>query len=286
MKFPLQCAPFFVVVFAFVSKLSFSQDCDLALRIITRQDARMYSTPNHLLNDQYGDAFTMTALTADSAVALIFDFVDKELCVDDSARVQIEFTDGTVFEDKNHLGKNCEARSAIYFSGGLRNIDQFEQFSQKVIKSAEVWTTGKASQRIRIKNPDLAERMRMSFRCLMDRVGETLPPLPSVVDVAGDSNKVFVVVEVQPEFEGGPEAMMKYLKKNLRINKRNSMMGTVFTSFVVEKDGSIGDVKILRGLNPEIDREAIRVISSMPHWKPGRQNNKPVRVRFVMPLKF
>lgn len=113
-------------------------------------------------------------------------------------------------------------------------------------------------------------------------------PVQAVV-VEEDENKIFMVVEQQPEFEGGYEAMMNFIKKNMRYPasaRRMGIDGTVYVSFVVGKDGSIADVKVLRGISADCDKEAVRVVQAMPHWKPGKQNGKPVFVRFNLPIKF
>jgi periplasmic protein TonB len=112
---------------------------------------------------------------------------------------------------------------------------------------------------------------------------------PVVEVVAEDENKVFLVVEQQPEFEGGYEAMMNFIRKNMRYPasaRRMGIDGTVFVSFVVGKDGSINDVKVIRGISADCDKEAVRVVQAMPPWKPGKQNGKPVFVRFNLPIKF
>jgi protein TonB len=113
-------------------------------------------------------------------------------------------------------------------------------------------------------------------------------PVQAVV-VEEDENKIFMVVEQQPEFEGGYEAMMNFIKKNMRYPasaRRMGIDGTVYVSFVVGKDGSIADVKVLRGISADCDKEAVRVVQAMPPWKPGKQNGKPVFVRFNLPIKF
>jgi hypothetical protein len=283
MKFSLQFACHLIAL-TLLTTAAKSQDCNTHIRVVTQQDSRMYSTFNHLFNDRYGNQFTMTAVTVDSAVALIFNFGDNQICVDDSARVLINFTDGTEFNAKNDVGKNCNGRSAVYFSRSSNNMDQLESFSTKTIASAKVWAEGNSSQHIRLQNPDLALRIKSSIGCLIEVIGKPLPPLPPTFE--SDSNSVFVVVENQPEFEGGHDAMADYLQKNLKDKKKLKGKGRVYTSFVVEKDGSIGDVKILRGINEDTDREAIRIISGMPKWKPGKQNGKTVRVRYILPLKF
>lgn len=112
-------------------------------------------------------------------------------------------------------------------------------------------------------------------------------PVQAVVEE--DENKIFMVVEQQPEFEGGYEAMMNFIRKNMRYPasaRRMGVDGTVYVSFVVGKDGTISDVKVLRGISADCDKEAVRVVSMMPPWKPGKQNGKPVFVRFNLPIKF
>lgn len=113
-------------------------------------------------------------------------------------------------------------------------------------------------------------------------------PVEEVV-VEEDDNKIFTVVEQQPEFQGGYEAMMNFIKKNMRYPasaRRMGVDGTVYVSFVVSKDGSISEVKTIRGISADCDKEAMRVVSMMPAWRPGKQNGKPVFVRFVLPIKF
>jgi periplasmic protein TonB len=113
-------------------------------------------------------------------------------------------------------------------------------------------------------------------------------PVAQVV-VEEDENKVFMVVEQQPEFEGGYEAMMNFIKKNMRYPasaRRMGIDGTVYVSFVVGKDGTINEVKVLRGISADCDKEAVRVVQMMPPWKAGKQNGKPVFVRFNLPIKF
>lgn len=107
-----------------------------------------------------------------------------------------------------------------------------------------------------------------------------------------ESNKedeIFVFVEVQAEFPGGEEARLKFLQQNIiypEIAKEQNEQGTVYVKFVIEKDGSITNVTIMRGVSPSIDAEAIRVIQMMPKWKPSTQRGKPVRVWFNLPIKF
>lgn len=117
---------------------------------------------------------------------------------------------------------------------------------------------------------------------------EWVEPVEEVI-VEDDENKVFTIVEQQPEFEGGVEAMMNFIRKNIRYPasaRRMGVDGTVFVQFVVSKTGQIDEVQVVRGINPDCDQEAVRVIKMMPKWKPGKQNGKPVHVRFVLPIVF
>ncbi len=92
-----------------------------------------------------------------------------------------------------------------------------------------------------------------------------------------------------PQFPGGEAEMMKYLAQNIQypVNAaRNNVEGRVVLQFVVEKDGRIGEVKIARTVDPELDAEALRVVKSMPNFIPGRQNGKPVAVWYTIPISF
>ncbi len=98
-----------------------------------------------------------------------------------------------------------------------------------------------------------------------------------------------IAAEVMPSYEGGIEAMMKFIRKKLRYPlsaKRAEVEGTVFVSFVVNGDGSVQDVTVLRGIHPDCDKEAARVVSMLPGWSGGKQNESPVAVRMVLPIKF
>jgi TonB family protein len=100
---------------------------------------------------------------------------------------------------------------------------------------------------------------------------------------------IFTVVEDDPNFPGGQAALMKFLQENLTYPTKartDSIQGTVFVSFVVEKDGKLSNTKILRGVSPELDEETIRVVKAMPAWNPGYHRGKAVRVQFYLPIRF
>ena len=104
-----------------------------------------------------------------------------------------------------------------------------------------------------------------------------------------EENKVFDVVEQMPSYPGGMGALMQYLSSHIKypvIAEENGIQGRVICTFVVERDGSITDVKIAKSVDPSLDKEAMRVVSSMPKWIPGKQNGSAVRVKYNVPVSF
>jgi len=109
--------------------------------------------------------------------------------------------------------------------------------------------------------------------------------------VEPNDNEVFAVVQQMPEFPGGEKELYKYLSNNIKypsVEYSNGITGMCVVNFVIEKDGSITSVKIARGVNggPGCDKEAMRVVQSMPKWKVGKQNGRPVRVLYNLPIRF
>jgi len=104
-----------------------------------------------------------------------------------------------------------------------------------------------------------------------------------------EENKVYEVVEQQPSFPGGAGALNSWLRDNLRypvVAQENGISGKVIVQFVVGKDGSISGAKVVRGVDPSLDKEALRVVGSMPKWTPGKQNGASVNVRYTLPVVF
>jgi protein TonB len=107
--------------------------------------------------------------------------------------------------------------------------------------------------------------------------------------VAKKNQKVFDVVEQMPEYPGGQAALFEYLSKNIKYPadaEKKKVEGKVFVTFVVDSDGKITDVSLLKKVFPSLDAEAIRVISAMPNWIPGRQKGQAVRVKYTVPIMF
>ena len=116
-----------------------------------------------------------------------------------------------------------------------------------------------------------------------------VPPVVKVEEEEESSQQIFMVVEEMPEFPGGQAALMSFMAKSIKypvVAQENGIQGRVTCSFVVNKDGSIVDAEVIRGIDPSLDKEALRVINTMPKWKPGKQRGKPVRVKFTVPINF
>ncbi len=123
--------------------------------------------------------------------------------------------------------------------------------------------------------------------------GEILKAKEEIVQPAEppkeEETKIFDVVEEMPMFPGGEGALMEYLQKNLRypaVASENGIEGRVIVRFVVGKDGSVSNVTVARGVDPSLDKEAVRVVESMPKWTPGKQNGQAVNVFYTLPVTF
>lgn len=124
-----------------------------------------------------------------------------------------------------------------------------------------------------------------------DKDGEVLKLKETVAqpEPKPEVEKVFEVVEQMPSFPGGDKALLEFLSNNIKypvVAQENGVQGRVVVSFVVERDGSITDVKVVRSVDPSLDKEAARVVKSMPKWIPGKQNGSAVRVKYNVPVSF
>ncbi len=115
------------------------------------------------------------------------------------------------------------------------------------------------------------------------------PPVQPAETEEEESDVIFMVVETSPSFPGGEQALFKYLSDNIKypvIAQETGIQGRVVCQFVVNRDGSIVDVEVVRGVDKSLDAEAVRVIKSMPKWSPGKQRGKAVRVKYSLPVNF
>lgn len=113
--------------------------------------------------------------------------------------------------------------------------------------------------------------------------------VPVKKDVDIEEDKIFFSAEEQPEFPGGSLALLNFLNQNVKypvIAIENGISGKVTVNFVINTDGTISDARILRSVDPALDKEALRLVNSLPRWKPGKMNGRPVRVSYSVPVKF
>lgn len=169
----------------------------------------------------------------------------------------------------------------------VRGIDPLlDNEALRIIKMMPDWEPGKQKGekvRVRFTLPTVFKLMEK------DKSKATQKNENRLTENSDPTNEVFVVVEEQPLFPGGSEAMMNFLKEKINYPKEaqdKGIHGRVVVNFVVEKDGSITDLKIARGIDPLLDNEALRVIKMMPNWEPGKQKGEKVRVRFTLPVIF
>lgn len=116
-------------------------------------------------------------------------------------------------------------------------------------------------------------------------------PKPTIItyEQTLDSNTVYSVVEKMPDFPGEQDSLFAFLIRNIKYPaeaRKKETSGKVYTQFIVERNGSLSDIKVIRGIGDGCDEEAIRVIKLMPNWIPGEQREKKVRVRFILPIHF
>ena len=152
----------------------------------------------------------------------------------------------------------------------------------RVIKSMPKWEPG----RQRGKVVDVKYTVPISFRLPKEKQKKVIT---QYVKEPETIKKIFTVVEEMPEFPGGTRALMKYIANNIKYPvsaHKNGIQGRITCSFVVGVDGSVQDIQIKRGVDPALDAEAVRVVSSMPKWEPGRQRGVAVPVRYTIPINF
>lgn len=118
---------------------------------------------------------------------------------------------------------------------------------------------------------------------------DVAPVIETAAEEEEDEAQVFFIVEEMPEFPGGDLALRKYIANSIKypvIAQENGIQGKVYVTFVVGKDGSVANARIARGVDPSLDKEALRVVNSLPKWKPGKQRGKPVNVSYTVPINF
>ena len=171
-----------------------------------------------------------------------------------------------------------------------------EEAAKKAKEAAErVEKDKKAKEEVRLKQKEITQTANAtSTQIKSNPIKESKEPVKPVVKngspaVTVETTKVYDVVEEMPYFPGGPAKLFEYLSQNIHyplVAEENGVQGRVIVTFVVERDGSITDVKVVKSVDPSLDKEAVRLIKSMPKWKPGKQNGSAVRVKYTTPVTF
>lgn len=172
------------------------------------------------------------------------------------------------------LPKHIEVFNTSAGEGGNPNVKELEYLTTTVESKYSEVTLNRAESEMKGQTFAIIEFNDQTSR---------------IADEASGKEKIYTVVEEQPKFPGGYDAMMAFIKENLRYPasaRRQGHEGTVYVSFVVGADGSVSDTKVIRGISLECDDEAKRVVEAFPNWIPGKQSGMPVNVRFVLPLKY
>lgn len=136
--------------------------------------------------------------------------------------------------------------------------------------------------------PPTQEQLTETVAATETQEGEKVDEAPPPV-VESDEPVLFAAVEEKPTFPGGDAAFYKYLEKNVaypEMEKEQGIKGKVWIDFLIDKNGAVTDVKVARGVSPGLDKEALRVIKAMPAWSPGKQNGRPVKVKYTLPINF
>lgn len=211
-----------------------------------------------------------------------------------------------VIAQENGIQGRVTASFIVEKDGSIRDIEvirgvdpSLDREAVRVLSGMPIWTPGKQ------RGQDVAVKYTVPVTFRLQRADGTSPAPNDDNDNEGimvvgygssnsdnqssSSNQVFAVVEKMPNFPGGQNALISFLSKTIQYPKEaqeKGIQGQVVCSFIVEKDGSLSDVTVIRGLDPELDKEALRVIGEMPKWTPGTQRGQAVRVKYTVPLTF
>ena len=191
-------------------------------------------------------------------------------------KAEVKKKEPVVVEQKK---EGVQVKSAIKFTAPVIKKDEDVKPEEEMKTQEELTKTNTAIGAFDVKgNTDKGEVLKAE-----QEIAQPEPPKHE------EENKVFDVVEEQPSFPGGPAALQRWLRDNMKypvVAAENGIEGRVIVQFVVGKDGSISGVKVVRPVDQSLDREAVRVVSSMPRWTPGRQNGSSVNVRYTLPVTF
>ena len=225
--------------------------------------------------DQVGDDIAQVARNSSHAL-IVPEFVKQRL---ESLKKSDPEKNYVVLELNETATEKMNNLKSTY--GLPRSIEIFTAVDGKVIESG---IKGEASEIVIEKSKTSSASSETQTFAIVEFNQEVRSASEGAVQ-----EEIFTVVEEQPEFSGGYDSMMNFLRQNLRYPsdaRQAGIEGTVYVSFIVWADGAVSEVKVIRGVHESVDREAKRVVEMFPKWKPGRQSGREVSVRFVIPIKF
>ena len=192
------------------------------------------------------------------------------------------FVDPSIVKDKDNLLYFWAEKKTVCM---VYNYEQDNSFTYQIKELAQ-YLTPEFKELYNKPKPQVPQINQVATNA--SSTGETIKT-KEVMAQENVGEQIFVVVETMPQFPGGEAALFKYLSTNIKyppIAEENGVQGRVIVSFVVERDGSISNVKVIKHVDPSLDREAVRVVSTMPKWTPGTQNGETVRVKHTVPMTF
>jgi len=258
-----------------------------------RGDTSTYSIETFSIS---GSLFETLLDVATSKEDTVYQIVEQMPQYTGGEQAMMKFVAENVKYPQEAKDKNISGRVFVSFvvekDGSVSNVKVLrgigggcDEEAARVISAMPKWKPGKQKgEPVRV-----SYQIPINFKLADDLKQPAKKSDASKADMKPDKNGVYQIVEEMPEFPGGERALLDYIGKNIRYPeaaKEKEIQGRVFIGMVVEKDGSVGEVKVLRGIGGGCDEEAVRVISSMPKWKPGMQDGKPVRVSYQIPIFF
>jgi TonB family protein len=263
------------------------QSCDEYASLTTDQHGeKMYAFNNYIDVYDGPKKFSLYGFIWETSMVVVIDMVTEFRCVDTNTKILFHFLDGSNLEMQNQV-TNCDRQAVIHVNKET-TLAQLEALRTKEIKSLSISSPGLVRTEADFKI-EISRITRLSVDCLSHFLGntpfrDTTPYDSLIARNLRDSTGTYIIVEHMPEFFGGYESIPDYIRKS--IDQPKSAKGEVKVSFVVNKEGAIDDARILQGVSPTLDSAVLRVFRSMPRWKPGLQNGKPVRVLHTIAIKF
>jgi len=285
--------PFFgyLIIFICIALNCDAQSCkdyvEFKLDSASRDSVLQFSEPVFFRNSD-GKTLSIEGMAAGNDLAMIFTLGNGNICVKETDLITLIFAESGKYVYRNNNAENCLGKAVLYFNVlnlGNEALDLLKSRNLLTIEISNAKGGEANSFPIDSLNSVLIKR---SVSCLYTRLRGFPDHLNSSSTTSISDDIVYTVVESAPEYEGGYAVMSYFIINNMnrRLIRKAKNTGTVYVQFVVEPTGALTEIKTIRTVDPLLDKEAERLVSIMPPWKPGMQNGTRVRVRFVLPINF